>query len=38
MDTPFTLRDVSVAGSGLSPEFEDATSDEILAASYGEKR
>ena len=34
---PFTLRDVSVSGSGLSPEFEHASWNEILEASYGDR-
>jgi Arc/MetJ family transcription regulator len=32
---PFKLEDGSVHGEGLSPEFRDATFEEILAASYG---
>lgn len=31
---PFTLKDASVGGSGLSPEFANATFAEILEESY----
>ena len=33
----FTLRDASVDGAGLTPEFADATWSEILDASYGDR-
>lgn len=32
---PFVLRDASVDGDGLSPEFAAATWDEIRDAAYG---
>ena len=32
---PFKLKDCSVGGEGLSPEFKDASWDDILAAAYG---
>ncbi|SHH20593.1 hypothetical protein SAMN05443575_3426 [Jatrophihabitans endophyticus] len=32
---PFVLRDASVGGGGLTPEFENASFQEILDASYG---
>ncbi len=34
-DRPFVLRDVSVRGQGLSPEFVNSTWEEIRDASYG---
>lgn len=34
---PFVLRDASVSGGGLTPEFANATWAEILAASYGDR-
>lgn len=33
---PFTLRDLSVSGFGLSPEFESASSRELRDAAYGD--
>lgn len=34
---PFKLRDGSVKGQGLRPELADATWDEILRLSYGDR-
>ena len=34
---PFKLRDGSVKGRGLSPEFADAGWDEIRRAAYGDR-
>lgn len=34
---PFTLRDASVGGSGLQPEFRDETWSKMREAAYGRR-
>jgi hypothetical protein len=34
---PFRLADASVPGTGLRPEFRDASWDELRAAAYGNR-